>query len=105
MADISAVNRLCSTHSMPRKMPVGPVIQPRFSERARLRLAHRNRVLGQFPEGKIGPLRFPARDSAIGCTFFCRERADHGFYRGANAGVARQAEYATREVLRGFLHG
>ena len=31
--------------------------------------------------------------------------AFHGFKRAPNAGVAKQAEYDTREALRRFLHG
>jgi hypothetical protein len=50
MADISAAKKLFSTRLMPRKTPDGPVVQPRFLERARLRLARCNRALGQFPE-------------------------------------------------------
>jgi hypothetical protein len=49
--DISAAKKLFSTHSMPRNAPDSPVVRPRFSERARLRLARRNHALEQFLEG------------------------------------------------------
>src|SRR5689334_12960987 len=60
MADISAAKTLFSTHLMPPKTPGGPVIQPRFSEGAGLRLARRNRALDQFFEGQRGQLHVPA---------------------------------------------
>jgi hypothetical protein len=52
MAGISAAKKLFSMHLMPWKTPDGPVVKPGFFEQARLRLARRNRALGQLQ--KVG---------------------------------------------------
>ena len=61
MADISAVNKLFSTHLMPRKMPDSPVMQPRLSERARHQMRQLEVMLQSFQHPSAEAIATPRR--------------------------------------------